>query len=118
MEIRKQIIDLGFKELPHFTIGHNLVYDLGRSRILSVSGLSTPNEFIYISEFKEGSKMEFSDVICLHNFDYDGYLTLEKLKYLIAGIVGTKECEHPYSFIYSKCGYEKCNKCGKVLCEG
>lgn len=29
-----------------------------------------------------------------------------------------KECEHPYAFIYSKCGYEKCNKCGKVLCEG
>lgn len=29
-----------------------------------------------------------------------------------------EECEHPYAFVYSKCGYEKCNKCGKVLCEG
>jgi hypothetical protein len=30
----------------------------------------------------------------------------------------SKECEHPYMYIYSKCGYEKCTKCDKVLCEG
>lgn len=29
----------------------------------------------------------------------------------------TKECEHPYAYIYSKGGYEKCNKCGIILCE-
>lgn len=29
-----------------------------------------------------------------------------------------KECEHPYHAIHSKCGYEKCLQCGKVLCEG
>lgn len=28
------------------------------------------------------------------------------------------ECEHPYHSVYRKMDYEKCNKCGKVLCEG
>jgi len=29
-----------------------------------------------------------------------------------------EECEHPYALVYRKGDYEKCTKCGKVLCEG
>lgn len=29
-----------------------------------------------------------------------------------------KVCEHPYAFIYRKSDFERCDKCGKVLCEG
>lgn len=89
MDLRTQILDLGFKELPHFTIGKNLVYDLGRNRQLSISSLSTPNEMLCVGELKTESK-EYSDIICLHNYDYDGFLSLEKLKSLITGIVGKK----------------------------
>ena len=28
------------------------------------------------------------------------------------------ECEHPYMFVYRKMDYEKCTKCGKILCNG
>ena len=30
----------------------------------------------------------------------------------------TDECEHPYAFVYRKSDYERCDKCGKILCEG
>lgn len=29
-----------------------------------------------------------------------------------------KECEHPYAYVYRKMDFEKCSKCGKILCEG
>ncbi len=29
-----------------------------------------------------------------------------------------EECNHPYAFVYRKCDYEVCQKCGKVLCKG
>ena len=29
-----------------------------------------------------------------------------------------ENCVHPYMDIYRKMDYEKCNKCGEVLCEG
>ena len=28
------------------------------------------------------------------------------------------ECEHPYYAVYRKMDFEKCTKCGKILCEG
>jgi hypothetical protein len=30
----------------------------------------------------------------------------------------TESCEHPYNRVYRKMDFEKCTKCGKILCEG
>jgi len=77
------LIKIGFKEIPHFTIGNNVTYDLGRSRILSASGVGTPNEFLYICELEKDNNKKITDLICIHNYDYDGYLTLNKVQTLI-----------------------------------
>ncbi len=49
-------------------------------------------------------------------FTYLGEQEILDLGFILEGYVN--ECEHPYLAIFSKCGYEKCLKCGKVLCEG
>lgn len=84
---RNDVLKLGFKELPHFTVGNDLVYDLGRNRHLSISALGTFNEMMIIGELDKKSK-SYSDIVCLHNCDYDGFLNMDKLKSLLCGILG------------------------------
>lgn len=76
------LIKLGFKEMPHFTVMNSVVYDLGRGKHLSAGCVGTPNEMVFICEVEE----EITDCICLHNYDYDGYLTEEKIKLLIQAL--------------------------------
>ena len=80
---REDLINLGFKEIHHFTIGGNLLYDLGRRRYLSLSCFATPNEMLFISELDDVNDKEITDLICLWNYDYDGYLTEERIKNII-----------------------------------
>lgn len=74
-------INLGFAELPHKTIGNSLVLDVGRRRYLSLSDLGNPNCMLFLGE--KGDDGEVSDLICLHNWDYDKELTVEKLERVI-----------------------------------
>jgi len=83
MITNQQLIDIGFKEIPHFTIGNNVTFDLGRNRDLSASSVGTPNEVLYICEIDEEDKRKINDLICIHNYDYDGYMTLSKVQGLI-----------------------------------
>lgn len=85
---REELLKLGFKEMPHFTIGQIINFDLGRRRFLSISSLGTPNEMLYINELQQDDDKTITDLICLHNYDFDGFLTLRKLKNLITGITG------------------------------
>lgn len=82
------LLGIGFKEVPTFTIGKNVLYDLGRNRQLSVSCVGTPNEMLFISEVDSEDRCKVLDAICLHNWDYDGELKLEKVKAIIGVLEG------------------------------
>lgn len=71
-EKREKLKQIGFKEIPHFTVMQNLIFDLGRNRELSFGNIGTPNETLYLCELNEGVDI-ISDLICLRNYDYDGY---------------------------------------------
>ncbi len=77
---KERVLELGFKELPHFTIQDSLIYDLGRNRELSIGCIGTPNEVMFICEL-DGDNI--TDLVCVHNYDFDGYLTEEKLSLLL-----------------------------------
>ena len=79
-------LEIGFERLPHFTVANNLIYQLGRNRHLSIGCVGTPNETLFICESDPNDYKKINDLICLHNFDYDGYLSKSKLKTLIASI--------------------------------
>ena len=84
---RKSLIDLGFKEMPHFTVAHSLMYPLGRHIHLSVGCVGTPNEMLWICETDDQNDKSITEIICLHNYDYDGYLTIKKVIAIINSIL-------------------------------
>lgn len=80
---KKDLISFGFKELPHFTIMHSLTYDVGRNRHISIGGLRTPNEIVFLCQVDPGNDKNITDLICLHNYDHDGYITWDKMNHLL-----------------------------------
>lgn len=80
---KKDLRNIGFKESPHFTIAGSLIYDLGRNRHLSFGSVGTPNEMLWICSTDEKDNKKVTDLICLHNYDYDGYMSESKLIELI-----------------------------------
>lgn len=60
----------------------SLKYHLPRNRFISVFCVGTPNEVVFLcSGYADSGSVD--DLICVHNFDYDGVLTREKINYLI-----------------------------------
>ena len=86
--LRSTLIELGFKELPQSTITASLTYDLGRHRQLSFGSIQTPNEMLYIYELDDKDPRKITDLVCLRNFDYDGYTSVEQIKELITSLTG------------------------------
>lgn len=82
------LIQIGFKEIPHFTIANSVIYPLGRHRHLSAGCVGTPNEMLWICETDHENQTKITDLVCIHNWDYDGALTIEKVKALINIISG------------------------------
>jgi len=85
---QEELEDLGFTKLSHFTVANNLTFDLGRRRCLSIGDIGTPNEMMYLQEISSENPKEITDLVCVHNYDYDGYLTKERLESLCYGITG------------------------------
>lgn len=80
---RDEVKAMGFYELPHFTIGASLLYELGRNRHLSISSLGTPNEVVFMDEVDRDDDKEITNLIVIRNYDYDGPLTREILEMLL-----------------------------------
>lgn len=81
---KEELLKIGFEEMPHRTVGNVLVYRLSRERHLSIGSLGTPNEILYLCATETiDNKESITDLICLHNYDYDGYINMEKIKRII-----------------------------------
>ncbi len=85
-ETRQMLAGYGFKEIPHFTVMKSMNLDLGRRRFLSIGCVGEPNEMMFIQEIDKDNNKKVTDLICVHNYDYDGYLTQEKLVHLLKGL--------------------------------
>jgi len=80
----EDLLKIGFKNLQHFTIANSVVFDLGRHKQLILSSAGTPNEMLWICQRSALKDSNITDIICLHNYDFDGYLSVEKVKGFIA----------------------------------
>lgn len=78
---------LGFKEIPHYTVGGNLNFKLGRRKELSIGCIGTPNEMMVLKEMDYNNPKETLECIVLHNYDYDGYLSVHKLQNIISLVI-------------------------------
>ena len=77
------LLSIGFKELPTFTIMGSLNYDIGRNRFISIGCVGTPNEIMFLEELDIKDNKKITDLICIHNCDYDGHITKSKVIDLI-----------------------------------
>lgn len=60
----------------------SLKYHLPRNRFISILSVGTPNEVVFLcSGYAESGGVD--DLVCVHNFDYDGILSRDKIDYLI-----------------------------------
>lgn len=82
---RDDYIRLGFT--PNTVCG-NLIYNLGRNRQLSAGCVGTPNETIFLCQKDTQDPMLTTDLICVHNWDYDREMTEDKLIALIEILKG------------------------------
>lgn len=82
----KQLLEIGFEKVPHFTVMNSLTYDIGKGRFLSIGCIGEANECLFLCFYErenEGKNKPVDDIITLHNYDWTGLLTMDKLKYLI-----------------------------------
>ena len=85
------VTELGFAKIPTFTLLETYTLKLGRYRYLSLSSLGTPNEMIFICQTPKDDQSVVEDIVCLHNFDFDGNISLQKLSDLVK-ILTTDGC--------------------------
>ena len=81
--IEQQLCEMGFRKPNRSKLEVSYKYPLGRGRFLSATCLGTPNESVWLCYKGDEGSTEIADLICMHNYDYDGELTKEKVKYLI-----------------------------------
>lgn len=78
MLTNQDLINAGFKPYDHYTVMNSVYLDIGRDRKISVGCVGTPNEVVVLIH-KWGEGLDDTDAVCIHNYDYDGYLTMEKV---------------------------------------
>ena len=79
---KETLLQKGFTETPHLVLGAVFVLDVGRNRYISIASLATPNEVAFLNQKDHNSGI--TDLVCIHNFDHDGYLTEAKLDTIIS----------------------------------
>lgn len=79
----EDLISIGFEQIPHFTIGNVVEFNLDEHRTISASSVGTPNEMVFICEHDHTDHTKITDLVRIHNYDYNGYLTLEKIQGII-----------------------------------
>lgn len=86
---KEDLIEIGFVAILHFTVTNAHIYHLGRCRHISISNVGTPNEMMWICATSEQNEKDVTELICLHNWDYDGKLTKKKVVTLLNAIISS-----------------------------
>lgn len=85
---KEDYIRLGFEPMEHYTVADALLYQLGRNRHISAGCVGTPNEMLWLCQRDDKDPRITTDLVCLHNWDYDKEMTEEKLMLLIKALSG------------------------------
>ena len=70
------------KKVNGKNILNTIYFEIGRDRIISIGNIGTPNEMIWLCEVDRYDKQKNNDLVCLHNYDYDGKMMLHKFQNL------------------------------------
>lgn len=79
------LLKAGFEKLPHMTVTNSMMLDIGRGRYISIGDIDNCNQMMWLQSI-DGKKV--TDLICLHNYDYDGWLYVHKLQNIVKSLTG------------------------------
>ena len=79
---KETLLQKGFIGTPHIVLGEVFILNVSRNRHISIGSPGMPNEVVFLNQ-KDHNK-GITDLVCIHNFDYDGFLTEEKLDAIIS----------------------------------
>ena len=82
---KEQAINLGFVPFHQFTVTDSFTYPLERNKVLSFGCIGTPNEMLFLGQLNDAEN-GYDDLICLHNYNYDGNITEKKLNRIIEAL--------------------------------
>ena len=81
--LEQQLVEIGFTKPHRDGLELSYKYHLGRGRFISAMCLGTGNESMWLCYKEDMDGEVIDDLICLHNADYDGQLTISKVKHLV-----------------------------------
>ena len=84
------LVRFGGEKLPYHNILNSIFFKVGRNRIVSVGNVGTPNEMIWLCQVNATNDKIIDDLICLRNYDYDGYTPVHTFQNLIHALTGTE----------------------------
>lgn len=82
---RSWLLEKGFKSLNHFTVTNSLFRPIGRDRYICVGDIDNANQMVYLETIIDD---KITDLVCVHNYDYDGRLYMHKFQNLYHAITG------------------------------
>lgn len=89
------LINIGFKPIEHFNVGDSLLYvyktRYDKTRTISVSCVGTPNEIVALMENCPNNANDYTDLVFISNYDYDGLFSMERMIALIFALTGEQK---------------------------
>jgi len=82
------LVRLGFETLPHANLLNSHIKRIGRNRIISIGNVGTPNEMIWLCEVNATDDKVINDLVCVKNYDYDGYTHVHTLQNIHHSLTG------------------------------
>ena len=79
------LLKCGFENIPHFTVTNSKTLDIGRGRFLSIGDVENCNQMMFIQSIYNN---KITDLVCVHNYDYDGWLHLHQLQNIYFSLTG------------------------------
>ena len=79
------LLKCAFQALPYFTVTNSHMISLGRERWLSIGDTENANQMVWLQHIE---RRNVTDLVCVHNYDYDGRMALHQLQNLYYSLTG------------------------------
>ncbi len=76
------LFKFGFEKIDHFTVNNAIIKNIKANKQLSFSDIGTPNEMVFLCDINNKDSKKVDDLVCIHNYDYDGYMHVHQLQNL------------------------------------
>ncbi|AQX09837.1 hypothetical protein [Elizabethkingia ursingii] len=82
------LLKLGGEKLPHFTVSNSIIIKTKRNQELSFGCIGTPNLMVFLQEIDPDNGNKITDLIPIHNWDYDKDMYVHQLQNLFFALTG------------------------------